>query len=41
VLAGRRGGGIQLLNASVFGAASPDDAAAEFERILARVVVPR
>ena len=41
VLAGRRGGGIQLLNASVFGAESPAAAAAEFERVLARVVVPR
>ncbi len=41
VLAGRRGGGIQLLNASVFGAASPEEAAAEFERVLSRVVVPR
>ena len=40
-LAGRRGGGIQLLNASVFGAESPAAAAAEFERVLARVVVPR
>lgn len=39
VLAARRGGGIQLLDTSVFGAASP--AAAEFGRVLARVVVPR
>ena len=41
VLAGRRGGGLQLLNASVSGAASPEEATAEFERVLQRMVTPR
>ena len=41
VLAGRRGGGIQLVNATVFDAASPAEAAQEFERTLTRVIVPR
>ena len=41
VLAGKRGGGLQLVNAAVFDAESPAAAATEFERLLARVVVPR
>ena len=40
-LAGRRGGGIQLINAAVYDAESPAAAAQEFERVLTRVIVPR
>jgi exosortase len=41
VLAGRRGGGLQLLNASVVGAETPEAAAADFQQEIEQIIVPR
>lgn len=40
VLAGRRGGELQMINAGVYGAASPAEATAAFRDLLNRLVVP-
>lgn len=40
-VSGRRGGGLQLINCTVFDANSPAEAAVEFEKLLGRVIVTR